>query len=204
MSWQTACSLRPPQEEHMRFPKMLFAAILTVALAGTAFGQEQPSHPFGLGLMVGAPTGLSAKYYLGRRGMAIAAGLGEVQKVGPDDGISLHVDLLWHPVILTRQNAFTLPLYVGVGGRYLHDGDNWDCWFDGNGRRVCGYDYDDDDYLGVRVPVGILMDFYRVPLDVFFEIAMVVAFHHFDDGDNFDDDHDRVSLNGSLGVRYYF
>lgn len=163
-----------------------------------------PAHaagkPFGLGLELGAPTGIGAKYYLGGR-MAIQGGLGVIERFG-DDGIHIYAQMLWHPTILVRHQAFTMPFYLGVGGRLLsHDYHDNRC-YDGRNYYVCD---DDDTHIGVRVPFGILMDFNKVPLDVFFELAMVVDILHLENGDDrFDHDDDRVGLNAILGGRYYF
>ncbi len=177
---------------------------LTMA-APTVAHAEPPDRPFGLGLMLGAPSGLSAKYYLGHSSggsaVALQAGLGVIEEVG-DDGLHFFVEVVWHPTVLARTPSFDLPFYLGVGGRVLeHDNDY--CFQDGN-RIVC---YDDDDtHVGVRVPFGLLMDFNRVPLDVFFEIALVADLIHSDHGESYDydHDHDTLQLNGALGVRYYF
>src|SRR5687767_6037585 len=111
--------------------------LATLAAAGAAQAQEgTPPHPFGLGLMLGEPIGLSAKYYLGNK-MALDAGLGESRSYWNHDGLHLHVDVLWHPKVLTRQPAFDMPFYLGVGGRLLDD-DFIVC--DGNGRNCVDYD----------------------------------------------------------------
>jgi hypothetical protein len=189
---------------------LIRTSVLVVAtlglLAGTAAAQEASSgvsHPFGLGLEVGAPTGLAAKYYLssgGRSGpVAIQAGLGVIEQFGPD-GTHLHLEVVWHPAMLTRQPAFDMPFYLGVGMRLLDHDRNY-CVV--NGNEV--YCEDDDTRIGVRAPFGILMDFNRVPLDIFFELALVVDFAHIDDDDRYDyDDDDLIDLTGALGARYYF
>ena len=146
--------------------------------------------PFGLGLIVGSPTGLSMKYYLGESGQAIDAALGAAF-IGAD-GLHAHADYLWHPFLLTDDPAFSLPLHFGVGVRVLsHD----------RGRD----DSDDDVHLGVRVPVGLTFDFKEIPLDAFFEVAVIVDFH----GDhalnnNDESDHVDLDINAGVGARYYF
>jgi hypothetical protein len=173
------------------------AAVCAVTLSSSrAHAQDRP---FGLGLMLGNPTGLSGKLYLGGKPFALQGGIGFIDDDfdrGDDDGFHLFVDAVWHPVILANTPSLTLPLYFGVGGRIIDDDDDYGC-----GNNVCT---DDDTYIGVRVPVGILLDFKRVPLDVFFELALVVDFIEFDDDDFDDDDHDRAHLNGAIGARYYF
>lgn len=161
-----------------------------IALSGAAQADVRVSKPagrdFGLGLMVGAPTGLSGKYYGDR--VALAFGLGEYWHHGHydgddyDDDLAVFMDVHFHPAELVRNATLSVPLYIGVGG------------------RVSFYDHVDHDHtsMGVRVPLGIAMNFRRTPMDVFFELA-------FDLDLVGDDHHDHGShLGGALGARYYF
>jgi hypothetical protein len=167
---------------------------------------NQIARTFGLGLMVGAPTGLSAKYYLDDR-MAVAGGLGVFRELRDHEGEHLHVDVLWHPAVLANTDALTLPFYAGVGGRLLRH--RWSYYWDGDPR----YGYEDT-HLGLRLPVGLLMNFKRSPLDVFFELALVFDFvTGSNNGRCYDAvgrtfycgwDHDAADLNGAIGARYYF
>lgn len=181
---------------------LLLASVLVAALSSSANAQQGGGRPFGLGLMLGEPTGISAKWYLGGKPFALQFGLGWVDDDGfrddDDDGLHIHGDVVWHPAILTRNPTFVMPFYLGVGARILDDEDGYDC--NNNGCRF----HEDDTYIGVRVPFGLLMDFNRTPIDIFLEIAIVVDLIELDDDDFDDDDHDRGHLNGSVGVRYYF
>jgi hypothetical protein len=169
----------------------------TVCLAGAAgavaallvLATPRPARadggPFGLGLIIGSPTGISGKYYLGGTGEAIDFAIGGA--LGGDRGLHVHADYLWHPVMLTQDAAFNLPLHVGVGARLLdHD----------RGKD----DGDDDFHIGVRVPGGITFDFTEVPIDVFIELALIMDFRA---GDRHDDSI-GLDLNAGVGVRYYF
>jgi hypothetical protein len=141
---------------------------------------------FGLGFMFGSPTGLSGKYYLGAD-TALDFGLGvNGYGYGYRRGLHLHVDFLWHPAVLVDAAPFAMPLYFGVGGR-LWDYDRY---------RDDRY-YNDDLALGVRVPLGIMLDFNNVPIDIFFELAFVLDFLVDDGGIGAD-------FNGAIGIRYYF
>jgi hypothetical protein len=149
---------------------------------------------FGLGVMLGAPSGLSGKYYLGDSSVALAFGAGVFYEFRHHEGTHLHLDVLWHPAILATADSFVLPLYLGVGGRILdHDDYTWRDEF-----------YDDHTHIGVRAPVGIAFDFTNVPLDVFFELVLVADLMFLDDDDTIDDGHDTLDFNGAIGVRYYF
>jgi hypothetical protein len=165
-----------------------------VAAAGTA--RAEPGHPFGLGVVLGEPTGLTAKLYLASP-VALQFGLGWVDEFNDYySGLYINVDVLWHPVVLARRPEFTLPFYIGVGGRILDN--HWHYYYAGN-----SYYDEHDTHVGVRVPFGLLMDFSRVPLDLYLELAVVVDLFYFDQYDPYDD-HRRVELNGGIGVRYYF
>lgn len=134
---------------------------------------------FGLGLMFGAPSGLSGKWFYARSN-AFDFGVGVFRRWRDRDGLHFHFDHLWHPVSLVSDSAFELPLYIGVGARLL--------------------DFDDDagSALGVRVPVGIAFDFNNVPLDIFLEVAVVLDLF-LDRDDRYDGD-----FNGAVGIRYWF
>lgn len=134
---------------------------------------------FGLGLIVGEPTGVSAKYYLADDTALDAAVGGAI--IGR--GFQVHGDFLWHPWILERKDGFVLPAYLGLGVRVLaRDGGGGD---------------EDHTRIGLRVPVGIVFDFTRVPLDVFVELVGVADYRT--KGDAF-----GIDLNAGAGVRYYF
>jgi hypothetical protein len=203
--------------DHRNIRRVLAGAVaLAVATLGVVPAGARPTTTthyrtdkgFGVGVMVGAPTGLSAKYHL-TAPLAIAGGIGFSDEWrGHDDGVHLHMDVLWHPVTLLTNPTMALPLYIGVGGRILdHDRRYWD-----NDGRFYYYG-DDDTHVGIRAPFGLVMDFQRIPLDVFFELALVMDVIVSDDdicydggGRAFDcgDGHGGASLNGAVGVRYYF
>jgi hypothetical protein len=171
----------------MRTRRWLGVAVLAVTLVVLAPHRRARAEggPFGLGIIVGSPTGLSMKYYLGDSGQAIDGAIGFA--FVHSEGIHVHADYLWHPIMLTQDAAFSLPLHVGVGLRVLdHD----------NGR------YEDDTiHVGIRGPVGITFDFTQVPIDVFLEIALILDFH---EDEYRDDDNVDLDLNAGLGIRYYF
>ncbi|MEZ4368439.1 MAG: hypothetical protein R2939_19495 [Kofleriaceae bacterium] len=179
--------MRPPSSS-----VVLACALVLGILGASAVASARPAprrgekfeanKTFGLGLMLGAPTGLSGKYFLdGDR--ALDFGVGAIRYYRKRDGLHLHLDYLFHPVTLVKTEPFWLPLYLGVGGRVFDFDDDVD---------------DDGLALGVRAPIGIAFDFNNVPLDAFFELAVVVDF--------FVDYRDRVNadLNGAIGLRYYF
>ena len=167
----------PSRPTRIAFLSISLAAAALAVAPPPAAAQPAEKGVLGVGLIVGEPTGVSAKYYLSDdRAIDMAVGGAIVGR-----GIQAHADFLWHPWILEQKESFALPLYLGVGGRIL----------DHNGGG------DDDVHIGVRAPVGVLFDFTRVPLDVFGEVAGVLDFRT--EGDPF-----GVALNAGIGARYYF
>ncbi|HET6613334.1 MAG TPA: DUF3996 domain-containing protein [Kofleriaceae bacterium] len=186
------------------------ALILSVALVGATAASAgarprprkasdfQANKEFGLGIMFGAPTGLTAKWYTGKD-TALDFGLGVYHHFYYHDAFHIHADFLWHPAVLAKADPFWLALYFGVGGRLLHH----DSYY-----HRGDYFYDDHTHLGARVPVGLVMDFNNIPLDIFFELVPTLDLLVIQNDDRYTDDdhHDGLNfeLDGALGARYYF
>jgi len=134
----------------------------------------------GVGIIVGEPTGVCGKYYLGNdTAIDAAAGAAFLGR-----GAQVHGDFLWHPWVLDTKETFALPVYIGGGLRILnHEGSG-----------------DDEDHvrIGLRLPVGIVFDFTKIPIDVFAEVALVGDYHTAGDASF------GVDFNGGAGARYYF
>lgn len=130
---------------------------------------------FGIGIIVGEPTGLSAKKWLSRSN-AIDAGL--AWSLNENARIQLHGDYLYHRVYLFETDSARehVPVYFGVGGRVR---------FAEEGR---------DDQLGVRFPLGVGKTLSNAPIEFFLEIVPILDLVP---ATSFD-------LNGALGARYYF
>lgn len=148
--------------------------------ASTVAHAQESKGVFGLGIIIGEPTGVSAKYYLADdTALDFAAGGAVVGR-----GIQVHGDFLWHPIVLEEQESFALPLYIGPGLRIL--------------RRDAGGGEEDHTRIGLRGVFGFMFDFTNVPLDVFVEVAGVADYRTLE-GERF-----GLDLNAGAGVRYYF
>lgn len=158
----------------MRVRALAFGALLLLSATARADGE------FGLGAIVAEPTGLSAKLWLDRNTALDAAA---AWSFSGHDSLQLHADWLYHRFDLFRVDPRygRLPLYFGIGGR-LKLGDD-----KGRGR-------DDDDVLGIRVPIGVSYLFTQAPFDVFGEVVPVL--------DVAPDT--ELDLNVAIGGRYYF
>jgi hypothetical protein len=115
---------------------------------------DDMSGRFGLGIMMGEPTGLSWKYFLNHE-FALDGGLGWSFRDETDP--HLHADLLWHKFDLIPVPEGQLPVYVGVGGRVKFRDNR-------------------EDRVGIRFPVGISYLFDDLPMDAFFEFAPIIDF----------------------------
>ena len=150
-----------------------------------SFSASAKNKGFGLGVILGDPTGLSGKYFLGGND-AIDGGLA----YGHHELI-LFGDYLRHfPGKFGRQNAFVANLtpYVGIGPAFAFG--------DGNDKHNHRFIHDDDDdfAFGGRIPLGAEWMAPDMPLGVSLEIVpgMVLI----PETDAF--------VQGGLAVRYYF
>jgi hypothetical protein len=124
--------------------------ILTILALASVKGYSQDKG-FGLGVIIGEPTGLSGKYWLDGS-HAIDMGLA-YSFVHPDRTISLHADYLFHDET-TLRSPLRLPVYYGFGAR-LHFGN-------GSGNS-----------FGARGVVGVVWIPGTAPVDLFIELAPV-------------------------------
>lgn len=182
-------------------PAALLLAAMLVFASTTSIAEARPrpagkhhqsnfeaNKTFGLGLILGAPSGLSGKYFLGPD-TAIDFGIGFLGCCyhRGRGGLHLHGDFLWHPISLVSADAFELPFYVGVGLRFWDFNDN---------------DYDDGDAIGIRVPFGLAFDFNDIPIDIFVELVPVFDFFFGYDCNGCNSA--GFDFDGAVGFRYYF
>mgnify|MGYP000476349575 CR=1 FL=1 len=142
---------------------------------------------FGMGLELGAPTGLTGKYFFAAD-HAIDFGIGDVYNYFDRSGLHIYADYLAHPVSLVSAEPFELPLYIGVGGRF------WS--FD---NRVGNGTTNSATAFGVRVPIGVAFDFNNVPLDVFLQVVPVLDFYS-----GYAAHSIYLDIDVSVGIRYWF
>ena len=141
-----------PTRPRRRSGMLFLPAFVVMACASSAAAQR--GGDFGLGLVIGDPTGLSGKAFVSEtNAIDFAVGLGFIG----GDHLHVHADYLWH-FDVKRWPAEQLDLYLGVGpklGIGFGHGAN-------HGDRVG---------LGARAPFGLAMRFLEAPFDVFVEVA---------------------------------
>ena len=101
----------------------------------------------GIGIIIGEPTGISAKFYLGKdKAFDAGAGWSLVKKF-----IRVHGDFLLHNDNLMEEKLdLPLTLYYGAGVKLL-----------------LGKDFG----LGLRIPLGLLYNFKEPHIDLFLELV---------------------------------
>jgi hypothetical protein len=134
------------------------------------------AHRFGVGIILGEPTGASLKYWLNDT-LAIDGAIGASFNDDDDNDSEfyLHSDVLWHNFDLLKVPKGQLPVYFGVGA-------------------LVRFRDDEDNQVGVRIPVGLSYMFDNVPIDIFAEIAPAI--------DMAPDV--RGEITGGIGIRFWF
>lgn len=164
----------------------VFTAALAALIALTSVAQAKTpkNYTAGVGIVLGEPTGLTAKTWFDDTHALDA----HLSFDFSDEAFALSSAYLFHfDVLKLRTTAVELPFYVGIGGKLLFDADDEQ----GNKRA----DKDDDFLsLGARVPFGADLLFTRIPLEIFIEVGLGVRVIPAT----------RPDFDGGLGIRYYF
>lgn len=138
---------------------------------------------FGIGIIVGEPTGIKGKVWLSER-TAFDFGFGwslggystdkyDKNMATDESRFHVHADYLWHDFRLIRADR-QLPVFYGFGGRM------------NSGAGL-------DNSLGIRGIFGIAWVPESVPFDVFLEVTPVLQLNP----------STRVGLNGGVGARFF-
>lgn len=124
--------------------------LLTAAEVATA---QSNGGNFGLGIIIGEPTGIDAKIFLSKKNaleFALAWSLND------DNDLHIQGDYLWHNyTLIDLDSSDEMPLFFGIGG------------------RVILRDHPDD-VVGIRFPVGLAYMFANYPFDIFAEIVPIL------------------------------
>jgi len=149
---------------------IVVVALLGLCLAGDALAK--PRGPFGLGIIVGEPTGVDLKYFMNEQN-AIEGAL--AWSLSGDNEFHIQVDYLYHFYDWIKVTKGALPVFIGIGGRVE-------------------FREDQDDLLGIRIPIGMSYEFAEGMFDVFGEIVPVLELVPDTD----------FELEGAIGIRIWF
>jgi len=156
---------------------LLVALLPTASYAAEAKTRTEPPKGFGVGIVLGVPTGVSLGYRISSKSHFDAAVAWSVTQ----DSVHMHVDYLFELMQIVDPNApmYQFPLYSGVGMRFQVA--------PGNGGSV-------GTFMGVRAPIGITFLPQVAPFEVFAEIVPVMSLYP----------STRFGFDGAIGARYYF
>jgi hypothetical protein len=159
----------------------MFLILLSIVLAVQATQAQE--RRFGLGVILGEPTGLSAKLWTSPTtafdfGLGWSVGGDRISKYdGSYDGgsrVHFHMDYLWHSFdAITSTERF--PLYYGIGGRI---------------NTGAGY----NSSAAVRGVIGIAWLPRGTPVDVFIEVVPSLQLTS----------STGFAIDAGLGARYFF
>jgi len=129
--------------------KVICLAILMLFCLSVGGLQAQAQEKkLGLGIIVGEPTGVIAKYWTGNRTAFDIAGS---WSFSGENAFHLHADYLLHSFIKVETGK--LAFYYGIGARL---------------------NLQDDARFGIKIPLGLSYMLPNAPLDIFFEISPVM------------------------------
>jgi len=106
---------------------------------------------FGVGVILGEPTGLSFKQWVGDHTAIDAAA---AWSFGDESAFHVHLDYLIHTEGRADPDIGRVFFYFGIGGRLRAE--------------------EDEGRIGARIPVGLDYEFDGSPIEVFFEIAPIL------------------------------
>ena len=119
--------------------------ILVVISLSTTYAQKS----FGLGIILGEPTGLSAKLWASS---ANAFDFGAAWSFKGSGHMLLQADYVWHSG-LSKTSSGKFALYYGIGGRII---------------------FSNDPTVGARIPIGLDYIFSSTPIDIFAEVVPIL------------------------------
>lgn len=146
---------------------VVLALTVLLMIAGIAAGQTSSEQTtggrvrtgrahggqFGLGVIIGEPTGISGKLWTGS---LTAVDMAAAWSLDEPNELHLHADWLFHSFGIIKVEKGSLPIYYGVGGRVMF----------AEGNR--------DDHVGIRIPVGLAYIFATAPVDIFLEVVPIL------------------------------
>jgi hypothetical protein len=125
--------------------------LFLILFASLSFSLFSQTNKVGLGIILGEPTGLSAKMWTSETNAFDASLAWSVN--GRNDALHLHADFLKHKFGLIDVKKGKLPLYFGLGAKIVMA---------------------NDPVIAVRIPLGISYIFSDAPLDAFLEIVPIL------------------------------
>jgi hypothetical protein len=129
----------------------IYCFLISLFLISAPNDAKSQSGDFGLGIILGEPTGISAKVNMGSS--AFVGGVAW-SFAGRNSRLHMHLDYVFQNFDLINVDKGKMGFYYGIGGRILM-------------RENA------DNLIGVRFPVGLNYFFESNPFELFIEIAPI-------------------------------
>lgn len=126
---------------------LIITFLSILSFPGSGWSQEKG---WGLGVILGEPTGISFKTWLNKDRAIDAAA---AWSFGGDDAFHIHGDYLFHNRTLLNFDRNMIPLYYGIGGRLR---------------------FQNQSKFGVRFPLGMTFFIREAPIDIFLELVPIL------------------------------
>jgi len=163
--------------------KHIYITVLALSLLLTVQASFAQNHAFGLGVIVGEPTGVSAKLWTTPTtafdfGLGLSLGTDRISNYdGHYNGgtrLHFHMDYLWHYFDAIGSSG-RVPLYYGFGGRI---------------NTGAGY----NSSTAIRGVIGLAWMPIETPIDIFLELVPSLQLTS----------STGLTMDAGLGGRYYF
>ncbi len=162
---------------------VFFALLLIVMFVSTLKSFSPMGRDFGLGLMIGEPTGLTAKIWT-HQSTAFALSIGNSYM----GNLRIGADYLWH---FNAFNSNVINMYVGPGIA-IGIGESGGWWYKNDNKYW--YKQNDEIGVGLRGLLGFNIVPRNTPLEFFGELGLMFGFVPAS----------QSKLEGAVGFRYYF
>lgn len=123
---------------------LFLLTLLLMVFQSNTFAQKRG---FGIGIIVGEPTGISFKSFISRTTAIDGAA---AWSFTDESAFHVHVDYLLHTYSLIKVRKGRLPLYFGIGARVKLTSKST---------------------FGIRIPVGLSYEISGLPSDIFLELV---------------------------------
>jgi hypothetical protein len=141
-----------------RMQKALLAllTLTTMGMGSAALAAQTEADTFGLGFILGDPTGLSGKMKMDQRHSVDAA---LAYSSGRRNGLQLHGDYLWDRARSWGTTEGPIDMYYGLGGRFI---------------SYTNSDHKDEMSIGPRGSIGVAFNVNNPDLELFGELAAIL------------------------------
>ena len=130
--------------------RMVVIAAFLATVCSSAAAQE--ARPFGLGIIIGEPTGVNAKYYLDRNNAIQGSAAWSLEG---NNSFTLQGDYLFHRYDWIKVKKGQLPVFFGIGAGL-------------------SFRHNEDNEVDARIPVGLDYLFDGAPIDIFGQLVPIL------------------------------